>query len=303
MGLFREYIGRPSHDPDKFLSIDDLSDIRRANSDSDGENDPPAGAGVLDIPPWFAPCPNASTFRILDWSGNGNTTKSIEEVQKLVDNVICAPDFDPADLLGVNLKRESVRLDEPTEPVEQGSLSVSIDDPLGLTSHSGTGWTHTSVPIPIPDGQKHDSWDDITYFNVKGLAVRRIIPIVQEISATRRPRSSTSRRTDISGNRTKVVPQTRTRRDVHHRYIHQSTRRSEFLPREPGDTYERVVVALMLYSDSTRLAQFGSASLWPLYLYFGNQSKYARECPTEYACHHLAYLPKVNLVYFESIAN
>ncbi len=186
-----------------------------------------------------------------------------------MDNVICAPDFDPADLVGVNLKRESARLDEP--PVEQGSSSASIDDPLGLTSHSGTGWTHTSVPIPIPDGQKHDSWDDITYFNVKGLAVRQIIPIVQEIFGDAKAEKFhfTPYRhfwqPDEGGPPKRVLDELYTT-DTFIK-AHEEV---NVLPREPGDTYERVVVALMLYSDSTRLAQFGSASLWPLYLYFGN---------------------------------
>jgi hypothetical protein len=41
-------------------------------------------------------------------------------------------------------------------------------------------------------------------------------------------------------------------------------------PREPGCTLEQVVLALMWWSDSTHLVSFGDASLWPLYLFFGN---------------------------------
>lgn len=69
------------------------------------------------------------------------------------------------------------------------------------------------------------------------------------------------------------------------------------LPRKEGDTNERVVVGLMFWSDSTRLAQFGDASLWPIYMYFGNQSKYVRGRPSEFACHHVAYLPKVYFIH------
>ncbi|KAK7679638.1 hypothetical protein QCA50_017350 [Cerrena zonata] len=50
----------------------------------------------------------------------------------------------------------------------------------------------------------------------------------------------------------------------------------------------------MLYSDSTHLANFGDASLWPLYLYFGNQSKYERVRPATGSCHHVAYIPKLS---------
>lgn len=43
-----------------------------------------------------------------------------------------------------------------------------------------------------------------------------------------------------------------------------------------NDSYPRAIAALMFWSDSTHPAQFGQARLWPLYLYFGDQSKYER---------------------------
>ncbi|KAG2112883.1 hypothetical protein DEU56DRAFT_749192, partial [Suillus clintonianus] len=63
------------------------------------------------------------------------------------------------------------------------------------------------------------------------------------------------------------------------------------LPRAPGDELERAVASVMVWSDATHLANFGDASLWPFYVYFGNQSKYTRGKPTARACHHLAYIP------------
>ena len=56
---------------------------------------------------------------------------------------------------------------------------------------------------------------------------------------------------------------------------------------------ESVVVMLMLGSDATHLADFGTASLWPIYVLFGNMSKYDRSRTSEFAACHLAYLPKV----------
>ena len=66
------------------------------------------------------------------------------------------------------------------------------------------------------------------------------------------------------------------------------------LPREPGDDMECVVASLMIWSDATHMTNFGNASMWPFYLYFSNQSKYAQGKPTAAACHHLAYIPKVS---------
>lgn len=37
---------------------------------------------------------------------------------------------------------------------------------------------------------------------------------------------------------------------------------------------EQVVFPLLIWSDATHLSSFGTASLWPIYVYFGNISKY-----------------------------
>ncbi|KAF9218919.1 hypothetical protein BS17DRAFT_719112 [Gyrodon lividus] len=76
------------------------------------------------------------------------------------------------------------------------------------------------------------------------------------------------------------------------------------LPRAPKNNYEQVVASLMLWSDATQLTNFGDASLWPVYLFFGNQSKYTHGKPTSGACHHVAYIPVVRgfrLVQFISL--
>ncbi|KAH9476649.1 hypothetical protein JR316_0010562 [Psilocybe cubensis] len=65
-------------------------------------------------------------------------------------------------------------------------------------------------------------------------------------------------------------------------------------PTPPGTVHiETCIAAMMLWSDSTHLASFGDASLWPLYLYFGNQSQYFRSKPNNFAAHHVAYIPSL----------
>ncbi|KIK13776.1 hypothetical protein PISMIDRAFT_75561, partial [Pisolithus microcarpus 441] len=49
------------------------------------------------------------------------------------------------------------------------------------------------------------------------------------------------------------------------------------------------VVALMFWSDATQLTTFSNAKLWPLYIYFGNDSKYERCQPSANLCSHMAY--------------
>lgn len=68
------------------------------------------------------------------------------------------------------------------------------------------------------------------------------------------------------------------------------------MDRIPGDdpAMEYAILPILIWSDETVLSSFGSASLWPIYLYFGNMSKYIRGRPTEFAAHHLAYIPSVS---------
>lgn len=61
------------------------------------------------------------------------------------------------------------------------------------------------------------------------------------------------------------------------------------------DGIANFILHIILYSDSTHLANFGPASLWPLYIYLGNVSKYMRCKPSEAVCYHLAYIPSVRL--------
>ena len=69
--------------------------------------------------------------------------------------------------------------------------------------------------------------------------------------------------------------------------------RSRPPPDDPGCKLEKVVAALMFWSDSTHLADFGTAKLWPIYMFFRNLSKYIRSRPSSGACNHLAYIPLV----------
>jgi Plavaka transposase len=64
-------------------------------------------------------------------------------------------------------------------------------------------------------------------------------------------------------------------------------------PMEPGCDLPCVVVALMFWSDATQLMNFGNAKLWPLYMFFGNESKYRRCTPSCNSCEHVAYFETV----------
>jgi hypothetical protein len=47
----------------------------------------------------------------------------------------------------------------------------------------------------------------------------------------------------------------------------------------------------MFWSDATHLATFGTVKMWPIYMLFGNLSKYLPCQPNSGATKHLAYIP------------
>ncbi|KIM60972.1 hypothetical protein SCLCIDRAFT_123103 [Scleroderma citrinum Foug A] len=61
------------------------------------------------------------------------------------------------------------------------------------------------------------------------------------------------------------------------------------------DSLERVIAGLMFWSDGTHLAQFGHATAWPVYLFFGNLSKYKCASASSGLCHPVAFIPSVSL--------
>jgi Plavaka transposase len=61
---------------------------------------------------------------------------------------------------------------------------------------------------------------------------------------------------------------------------------------------EVACVPLLLYLDSTHLTNFGTASCWPVYMFFGSQSKYVWAMPTSFTCHHIAYMPSVRHIQY-----
>lgn len=66
-------------------------------------------------------------------------------------------------------------------------------------------------------------------------------------------------------------------------------------PEEDEDGLPRYVVGLMFASDSAMLASFGTASIWPVYLMYGNESKYRRGRTSLNLFEEVAYLQKVSL--------
>lgn len=273
-GIFREYLHRPSYDPDSTIQLEDLAnfplaapDLTQSSTSNDGPTNHP--------PPW--PFENMSKYLLMNWFHTGSSQKSEGEVTRLAKEVISHAEFKPEDLAGFSAHQENKRLDE--------SQNVGSTVPF-----SSDDWKEVSVGIDIPVPKKGMP---PRKFNVPGLYHRSIVQVIKATwgAVTSAPFHLTPFKRihlDQNGVKTRIYDEVYTSEafeEAHDRLQKQAP--------EAGCTLERVIAGLMFWSDSTHLTNFGTAKVWPLYMYFANLSKYVRAKPTSGACHHMAYIPSV----------
>lgn len=158
------------------------------------------------------------------------------------------------------------------------------------------GWQETSVKILVPDGQPHLSpaQPPVPIFAVPGLLHRSITEIIKTVWTS--PDSSAFQYVLFyefwTRSKSGVDEQNYSELYTSEVFNEVYADLQKQLP-EPGCLLECIICGIMLYSNSTHLTSFGNTSLWPLYLFFGNESKYVRACPSMGSCHHIAYIPKV----------
>lgn len=273
-GLLREYPDRPSYDPDSAVQSMDLSDYYKSQRCPAKLDFPPGSP--QSPPPW--PFKNMSTYLLMDWMITGSNVKSVGEVNRLVTQVINAKDFSVDDLATFNTQRELRRLDKS-------------DAVHGSAPFAGDGWEEHDVHISVPNGVKGSSGDT---FTVPGLHRRSLSAVLKAALS-----DITSMSFHFSPfRRFWQTPSGSEQRCYDEAYTSDAWlechEQLQLEPNEPGCKLEKVVLGLMFWSDSTHLTNFGTAKVWPLYMYIGNLSKYVRSKLTSGACHHIAYIPSVS---------
>jgi hypothetical protein len=205
-------------------------------------------------------------------------TKSMDDLQHLVDDVLLADDFDVGDLQDFNAKRELERMDEPTAFSE------------------GDGWKQASVSLPVPAEGVPQSETSAAKIVIGPIWYRTLCSIIR--AALREDLGKSFHIIPFKqfwipedgSPPERVFSETYTA-DAQNQLYEELGAKPEVL----SSNLEVMVLVLMLWSDSTHLANFGTASLWPIYLFFGNLSKYIRCKPSSFAAHHLAYIPSVRV--------
>jgi hypothetical protein len=274
-GLYREYTSEapPSHDPEDNATSQDISD-------EVNENDLPDHS-----PESYYPYPNYNAFRLGDWYWNGGPQKSQASFKDLLD-IVGDPQFSPDDIRDVQWGKLNDALASDSEWIDDDEVKQA-------------GWEKTPITILVPF-QRHRNSDSDTNPSSREYVLgnfyhRSLVSVIREKLSNPddvehfhyepyafkwQPGSSPDP-VDVYGE----LYSSKAFIDAH-----EALQNS---PPEPNCRLSRHVVALMFCSDSTHLTSFGDAKLWPIYLYFGNESKYRRCKPSCHLGNHVAYLQTV----------
>jgi len=152
-GIWKEYLYRPSYDPDAYVSAEDLyrphtSTIISEQVQEDSE--------VSQMSVYT----NKTAELVVDWQNTGSSSKSNNEINRLVHKVILHTEFRIDQLKTFNAARENQKAD-----------LADTKSPLLQT------FQHANIHISIPSGNK-----DITpcLVSIPGLYFRKLIVLIKE---------------------------------------------------------------------------------------------------------------------------
>ena len=154
--LMCEYPHQPSYDPDCQLSSNELFNVLPLSSTANGS---PISSNSPD-PPW--PFANMSIYRLIHWFNLGSHKKSARETKRLVQEVICAEDFNTQDLAGFTIHSQNKILDASEKQ----------------TPYGGDDWMEPAVEIHLPTGVK-GSESEGESFAVPGLHHQSLLSVLK----------------------------------------------------------------------------------------------------------------------------
>lgn len=283
-GLFRRYRSAklPSHDPEEFVELKDLSDSAIPGN-------------RLDLSPdknVYHPYPNRSSFLLGDWQWNHGTQKSQESFSNLL-SIVGSPQFKPDDVRHTQWGKIDAKLAsnsfDAIPAADEGDEAEWIDE--------DAGWKRSPISISIPFHSRAKSPGPKDYV-IGDLYHRSLVSVIREkLSNPQDDRHFHYEPFELFWRKTKGSGKIRVHGELYTSPAFLDAQRDvQELLGEPGCDLPRVVAAMMFWSDATHLTSFGNTKLWPCYLYFGNESKYRRCKPTCHLCNHVAYFQMVSTV-------
>ncbi|KAF7973280.1 hypothetical protein HWV62_15647 [Athelia sp. TMB] len=274
-GLVRRYFADkfPTADPDELVTLAELSEPVNPLPASYQE------PTIDDSAASFAPYPNKSSFDIGNYYWNGSQQKTQADFKQLME-ILSSPGFTVSDLCDTNWSQINAAIGEVL-PKDDGHPEWLDED---------AGWVKDRINISVPfakgsDKPGHREYKGVHFYH------RKIVDVLKERISN-----------PHAGQHFHMTPyKLHWQPTPEHHEVHvqgemytspafmEAQAALQNSPPEPGCHLERVVVSLMWWSDVTHLTNFGTAHLWPLYLFLGNDSKYRRCKPSCHLCSHVAY--------------
>ncbi|KAJ3846642.1 hypothetical protein EV368DRAFT_88715 [Lentinula lateritia] len=254
-GLWCEYLDRPSHDPDGEVGLEDLSNLPHSEEHQDNEHS--ESENSRDDSPL-----NPTQTLLAGWQNNGNSTKSNSEMDGLT-HILQRPDFQVKKLEGYNTQAANEKISKADEDWGHNQFKDSF--------------VETAVEIEVPSG---DPQIPSKKFQIPQLLYQNPLSVICAAFADRLASQfhfvPFKLFQEIDSNDGKTISQ-RVQTDLYNSDV--------FL-----EEHKNLRCAP---TDAMQLANFGTAKLWPIYMLFGNLSKYVCASPNSGAIHHLAYIPTI----------
>jgi hypothetical protein len=268
-GVYRRYFSKrfPIHDPGCEVDASNLSNIIDSRAHNLAESS-------------YGPYPNENSFRLGEWYWSHGTEKSQSSFKELL-NIVGSKDFQPSDVRATNWDKVNECL-------------ATEGDQKHEWLNADAGWTRSSVKISVPFHRFAQQPGPQDYI-VAGFHHRSLVSVITEkLTNQHDARFFHYEPYELLWQRPGTQSTVRIHGELYTSPAFLDAHKAlQELPGEPGCDLPRVVVALMFWSDSTHLTNFGNAKLWPLYVFFGNESKYLRGKPSLNLCEHIAYLEAV----------
>ncbi|QRV82607.1 hypothetical protein RhiJN_27833 [Ceratobasidium sp. AG-Ba] len=240
----------------------------------------------------IAPCPNISTFYYQHnhWISSGSII-SRESRNRFQRDVLQRPDFNLADVRWDNL--------DPLD--DQLAASARTRNPLCPESE---GWKNVNLKIQIPPVRQTKATlakcptPEPSFVTVSGLRAQKLTDIMRQAFSMNNPStfhyntfksfwnppgSNQSHSMRTSGEMYCSPAMIEAHREVQNLKI-----------KDSNCTLPRCVAGFMFASDGLQLGPFTHMKGWPIFGYFGNESKYERCKPFTNSCYQIAHVPSLS---------
>ena len=280
-GVYRKYVhGIPTITPNETFTISSVSDsVSIACDPADSRSKlswwSSFGSSCLTVienatNKYFSPFLNASIFLLMSWFYNGSSVKSFVDIDKLIHDVIRHEDFKASDF---SATFSTAHKAEWMDKQQSTKCSTKVDNDNTLPLRPEDGWIMGSVSIPVPcDGVCFRSEADARWFIIDKVWYRRPLEVIKMAY------------TEPAAKKFHTIPfreYWKPSKDEPEERLYSETFLANVFNKDydtlqtrpqdgPNKDLEPFIAVLIFYSDRTHLANFGTASLYPMYMYIGN---------------------------------